>query len=73
MCAGHVKFAREAQEPRFEARAVLVRKDARTLATEILAISEDEFRAAFKGSPMTRAKSAGLRRNAEVVLADNHD
>ena len=36
-------------------------------------MSEDEFRAAFEGSAMKRAKAAGLRRNAEVVLADNHD
>lgn len=68
-----MKFAREVREPSFQPRAVIAGKDARTLASEILAMSEEEFRAAFKGSPMTRAKSAGLRRNAEVVLADNHD
>jgi epoxyqueuosine reductase len=68
-----VKFAREVREPSFQPRAVIAGKDARTLASGILAMSEEEFRAAFKGSPMTRAKSAGLRRNAEVVLADNHD
>jgi len=56
------------QEPRFEARAVIAGKDAWTLATEILAMSDDEFRAAFKGSPMKRAKLAGLRRNSSVVL-----
>ena len=31
-------------------------------------MSEEEFRAAFKGSAMKRAKVAGLRRNAAVVL-----
>ncbi len=50
-----MKFAREVKEPRFEARAAIAGKDARTLATEILAMSEDEFRAAFKGSAMKRA------------------
>jgi hypothetical protein len=32
------------------------RKDARTLAREILAMDVDAYRAAFKGSPMKRAK-----------------
>ncbi len=62
-----MKFAREVKESRFEARAVIAGKDAKTLATEILAMSEDEFRAAFKGSAMKRAKVAGLKRNAAVV------
>ena len=68
VCPWNVKFAREVKEPRFEARAVIAGKDAATLATEILAMSEDEFRAAFKGSAMKRAKAAGLRRNAAGVL-----
>ena len=73
VCPWNVKFAREVKEPSFQPRAAIAGKDARTLAREILAMSEDEFRAAFKGSAMKRAKAAGLRRNAEVVLADNHD
>ncbi len=63
-----MKFAREVKEPRFEARAVIGEKDASTLATDILAMSEDEFRAAFKGSAMKRAKLAGLSRNAAALL-----
>jgi epoxyqueuosine reductase len=70
VCPWNVKFAREVKEPRFEARAVVAGKDAETLAVEILAMSEDEFRVAFKGSAMKRAKKGGLQRNAEVVLAD---
>ncbi|MDE3174086.1 MAG: tRNA epoxyqueuosine(34) reductase QueG [Gemmatimonadota bacterium] len=66
-CPWNVKFAGEVKEPAFEARAVIAGKDAKTLAAEILAMSEDEFRAAFRGSPMLRAKRAGLRRNAAVV------
>jgi len=67
VCPWNVKFARPVTEPRFEARAVIASKDAKTLATDILAMSEDEFRAAFKGSAMKRAKLMGLRRTAAVV------
>jgi epoxyqueuosine reductase len=31
-------------------------------------MSDDDFRVAFKGSPMKRAKLAGLKRNAAIVL-----
>jgi len=68
-----VKFAREGKEPRFEARAVIAARDAATLARELLAMSEDEFRTAFKGSAMKRAKRKGLCRNARIVLPDKHD
>ena len=63
-----MKFAREVKEPAFEARAVIAGKDAKTLAAEFLAMSEDEFRAAFRGSAMKRAKVAGLKRNAGALL-----
>jgi epoxyqueuosine reductase len=33
-------------------------------------MSQDEFGAAFKGSPMKRAKLRGLKRNAAVVLGN---
>ena len=56
------------REPAFAARAVLAGKDARTLAEETLAMDEDTYRAAFRGSAMKRAKLAGLQRNARVVL-----
>jgi epoxyqueuosine reductase QueG len=62
-----VKFAREVKEPSFQPRAAIGNKDANALATDILAMSDDEFRAAFKGSPMKRAKLAGLWRNATVA------
>ena len=59
--------------PRFAPREVLAGKDARTLAREILAMTQEEFSAAFKGSPMKRAKLRGLKRNAAVVLANVGD
>ena len=63
-----MKFARDVKEPSFQPRAAIAHKDGRTLATAILPMSEDEFRLAFKGSAMKRAKLAGLSRNAAVVL-----
>jgi len=67
VCPWNVKFAREVKEPSFQPRAAIAGKDARTLAAEILAMSDDEFRAAFRSSAMKRAKAAGLKRNAAVV------
>jgi len=58
------------KEPAFAAREVLAGKDARTLAREILAMNDEDFRTAFRGSPMKRAKLRGLRRNAAVVLGN---
>ena len=51
-------------------RAALAERDARTLAREILGVTQEEFSRAFKGSPMTRAKLRGLKRNAAVVLGN---
>jgi epoxyqueuosine reductase QueG len=51
-------------------RAAIAQKDARTLARELLAMTQEEFSAAFKGSPMKRAKLRGLKRNAAVVLGN---
>jgi epoxyqueuosine reductase len=40
------------------------------LAQDLLAMSQEEFSAAFKHSPMKRAKLRGLKRNADVVLGN---
>ena len=48
--------------------AAIAGKDARTLARDLLALSDEAFRIAFRGSPMKRAKLGGLKRNAAVVL-----
>jgi epoxyqueuosine reductase len=68
VCPWNVKFSRDATEAAFTARAVIAKKDARTLATEILAMTQDKFSAAFRKSSVKRAKLAGLQRNARVVL-----
>ena len=54
----------------FVAREFIDRKDAQTLATEMLATSQKEFSTAFRKSLIKRAKRSGLVRNAEVVLAN---
>jgi len=70
VCPWNVSFARELRVPEFAARAVLASNDARTVAQKIVAMDDDQFRVAFKGSPMKRAKLRGLKRNAAVVLAN---
>lgn len=52
----------------FAPREFLTGKDARTLAKDLLQLSQEEFSAAFRRSPMKRAKLRGLQRNAAVVL-----
>ncbi len=71
MCPWNVKFARAlpAGSP-YAARGFLAGKDARTLAEHILAMDDDAYRAAFRGSAMKRAKLAGLQRNARVALGN---
>ena len=70
VCPFNVKFAQELREPAFAPREALGTKDARTLARELLAMSQAEFSAAYKGSPMKRAKRRGLARNAAVALGN---
>ena len=41
-----------------------------TLSRELLAMSQAEFSAAFKGSPLKRAKRRRLARNAAVALGN---
>lgn len=84
VCPWNVKFASEAREPAFAARAPVARfgdvgdvgdgaagatlRDAETLAREILAMDDATYRDTFKHSAMKRAKREGLARNARIVL-----
>ncbi|HEU4641467.1 MAG TPA: tRNA epoxyqueuosine(34) reductase QueG [Gemmatimonadaceae bacterium] len=72
-CPWNVRFAQELKEPAFAPREGLAGKDARTLARELLEMTQEEFSRAFKGSPMKRAKLRGLKRNAAVVLGNVGD
>jgi len=66
----NIKFATVlADDSPYRPREVLAGKDARRLARELLGMSQAEFSAAFKDSPMKRAKLRGLERNAAVTLA----
>jgi len=57
----------------FAAREFIAGKDAVTLATDILALDQEAFSAAFRKSPMKRAKLRGLQRNAAAVLGNSSE
>ena len=69
VCPWNVKFSQAlAEDSPFRAREFIAGKDAVTLARDILALDQDAFSAAFRKSPMKRAKLAGLQRNAAVAF-----
>ncbi|HEY9225975.1 MAG TPA: hypothetical protein VIP11_04965 [Gemmatimonadaceae bacterium] len=70
VCPWNEKFAQPLREEAFRPRPAVAGKDAATLARELLEMSDEEFRISFKGSPMKRAKLAGLKRNATVVVGN---
>jgi epoxyqueuosine reductase len=72
VCPWNVSFAAELTEPAFQPRESLAGKSAAQLSRELLETSDEDFRAAFRRSPMKRAKLAGLRRNAAIVLENEH-
>ena len=69
VCPWNVKFARDATEPALQPRAESINPD----AAELLALTENEWRARFGTSAMTRAKRRGLARTAAVVLGNRRD
>jgi epoxyqueuosine reductase len=73
VCPWNRKFALPLREDSLRARPFVAHKSPRDLARDVLALSADEFRSAFKGSPMKRAKLRGLKRNAAVVLGNVGD
>lgn len=70
VCPWNVSFAQELKTGQFETRAVLRNDDTRALARELLVMDDAGFREQFRGSPMKRAKRAGLSRNAAIVLGN---
>ena len=71
VCPYNVKFAQALPDDSpYAPRAALGSKDVRTLARDLLGMTQQTFSAAFKGSPIKRAKRRGLARNAAVVLGN---
>jgi epoxyqueuosine reductase len=71
VCPWNVRFSKALPNGSpYAAREALAGKDARTLARDLLGMSQADFSGAFKGSPMKRAKLRGLKRNAAVVLGN---
>ena len=70
VCPWNQRFARALRVPEFAGRPLLASNDARTIARELLAMNDEQFGVSLKGSPMRRAKRAGLKRNAAVVLGN---
>jgi epoxyqueuosine reductase QueG len=60
ICPWNEKFARPVREDAFRPRETIASKNVRTLARELLAMSDEDFRKAFKGSPMKR-EAAGTQ------------
>jgi epoxyqueuosine reductase len=73
VCPYNIKFATELKVPEFAPRGVLSSNDARGIAHSILAMTPDDYRVAFSGSAMKRAKLRGLKRNAAVALGNIGD
>jgi epoxyqueuosine reductase len=71
VCPWNEKFSRALPEGSpFAARDAIAGNGALTLAREFLAMTQEEFSEKFRRSPMKRAKLAGLKRNAAVVLGN---
>ena len=70
VCPWNVRFSRELKEEALKPREIVASKGARTIALDILGLDDESFRAAFRGSPMKRAKLRGLKRNAAVALGN---
>ena len=71
VCPWNERFAqRLPDESPFGTRPAVGDKDVRTLAHELLSMTDEDFRNSFRRSPMKRAKLRGLKRNAAVVLGN---
>jgi epoxyqueuosine reductase len=69
VCPWNERFAQSLREPAFQPREIN-KLDAVSMARRILDMDEATYRATYRGSAMKRAKLAGLKRNAAVVLAN---
>src|ERR1019366_3778343 len=69
VCPWNLRFSHDVTEPALRPRADRVDPD----AAELLALRDDEWRARFGRSAMTRTKRRGLARNAAVALGNRRD
>ena len=69
VCPWNGRFAQALREPAFQPREINT-LDAVTMARRILDMNEATYQTTYRGSAMKRAKLAGLKRNAAVVLAN---
>lgn len=66
VCPWNVRFAKDLTEPALAPHAENVAPD----AAELLALTDDGFRARFRRSAVKRTKRSGLARNAAVVMGN---
>jgi epoxyqueuosine reductase len=64
VCPWNIRFSRELADPALTPRPENVDPDPEAIA----ALSEEDFRGRFKGSPIKRAKRTGLVRNARIAM-----
>jgi epoxyqueuosine reductase len=70
VCPWNEKFSQPLREAAFAPRDVLESNDPRTIARKALQLTQDDFTALFRNSPIKRTKLRGLKRNAAVVLGN---
>ena len=66
VCPFNIRRAIPTEEPAFQPRAITDQSK----RADLLALTEEEFRAAFRGSPVKRAKWRGLMRNIRSATVD---
>lgn len=69
VCPWNIRFAEATLDSAFVPRPPLPNPP----LIELLALSDEDFRARFRGSPLKRAKRRGLLRNAAVALGNSGD
>jgi epoxyqueuosine reductase len=70
VCPWNARFARPTTEPAYSPRSDLAGPSLVALADALLALDESGFRKEFEGSPVLRAKRAGMLRNVCVALGN---
>ena len=69
VCPFNLRRAEPTTEPAYQARPAVKNR----AVADLLFMNDEEFRAAFKGSPVKRAKRRGLLRNAAATLSTRDD